>query len=500
MAASTNKTRAFYWLLVATGIYVLLPFFLIAQYNQPSADDYSGAVRDAHQTFSAVFWDTYLHWSGRYFATLVARINPLLFHSLVAYRWYAVLLIVAFVAALFVLIRVLIAEFFTRLQSLALCCLLLFLYFTVLPGTAEGFYWFSGAYIYQTANIFNMVLVAAVVKLQRSSSSPERALYFLMAAVAGLAAIGCNEISLIITCCFTTGLAVNKYYSIKKHDKLLWLLVMIFILAACASVFAPGNFLRMDDWQEYSKSPLWAIAGAGGITVIYITQWAVPLLIATVLYMLFFGNVIAAKMGEQGRSAGIKPLHSIAFSIVLFLLLQLFTVWVAGGSNLGRIENVIYLYFLLAWFFNVQLLMNKYYSRQKPLSVFAKPMLVIVTALFLMNVFDINNNISTAYVDVLSGKAKRYDEQLNERLLYVKNCKADTCLVPPLNDLPKTIFFTDIKCTTDTIDFWMNKAYSGYAGKGYVLVNAPLPGIKTNMESIRDFGRQTRSGIFEGQK
>jgi hypothetical protein len=205
-------------------------------------------------------------------------------------------------------------------------------------------------------------------------------------------------------------------------------------------------------------------------------------------------------MYKQGTQVNIKFTHCFIFFILLFSLLQLFTVWVAGGSNLGRIENVIYLYFLLGWFFNVQLFINEYHQRQKPLSFFSKPLLAVIVLLFIINVFDVDNNISTAYIDVITGKAKRYNHELDKRMQLVSKCHADTCYVPPLDALPKTIFFTDIKCTTDSIDFWMNKAYAAYMGAGYVLATAPLPPVKTNMETLKDFAKGMRNDMFESGK
>jgi len=500
MFGRINKRSLLYWLITAAGIYALLPFILIAPYNHPAADDFGGAVRDAHKSFTSVFTDTYLHWSGRYFATVIARINPLLYHSFTAYKWYAVVLLAAFVTALIVLLRVFTARYFEWRQTLAFSALFLFLYLGALPGTAEGFYWFSGAYVYQTANILFMLLVAVLPKLQMKQAGPSRYVYFSLAALLAICIIGCNEISLIITCCVVIFFTVSKYFADKKLNGLLTALTVICVIAACAAVFAPGNFERMKYVQEYSRSLVWAVAGAGGITYIYITQWAAPLLIATILYIPVFGNPLAKKMIEQNVQMEVRFRHTFVFFIVSFVLLQVFTVWVAGGSNLGRIENVIYVYFLLGYFFNVQLFILEYWKGQKPVSTFSRPLLGVVYLLFFISVCDINNNISTAYIDVFSGKAKRYSEELDKRMQLVKQCYSDTCYVQPLTTLPKTIFFTDIKCTKDSIDLWMNEAYTQYFGSGYVIVTAPLPAVQTNLEAIKDYGKQMRSEMFEKER
>ena len=500
MEGKVKRQKMVYWLIIAGGIYTILPFLLIARYNQPSADDFAGAVRDGHYTFLWVLKDSYLHWSGRYFANVVARANPLLHHSFVGYKWYAVLLLVFFSIALFVMIRECTMRYLSGLQTLSLTCLLLFLYITAMPSTAEGFYWFSGSYVYQIANIFFMLLVAGILKLNRQCSQIYKALYFFVAAVLAVCIVGSNEISLIITCSTMAFFAVFTKHPQKKRNGLLIVLLAICCVCGCIAAFAPGNFERMDAMQEYSKSPVWAFAGAAGITTVYATQWAIPMLVCTILYIPLFGNPLAKKMIALCFLVTIKSKHSIVLFILLFLLMQLFVVWVAGGSNLGRIENVVYLFLLLGWFFNVQLLVLRHHVKQKNAIVYPKPLLALVAMLFVMSVLDINNNISTAYVDLLSGKAKTYATELQDRLRLVKQCGTDTCLVPALTDLPKTIFFTDIKCTTDTLDFWMNKAYAQYTGAKYVLVDSPLPGIKTNIETIRGYGKQMRGRVFDAKQ
>jgi hypothetical protein len=46
----------------------------------------------------------------------------------------------------------------------------------------------------------------------------------------------------------------------------------------------------------------------------------------------------------------------------------------------------------------------------------------------------------------------------------------------------------------------MNEAYSAYMHTHYVMVTAPLPLTKTNLETVRDFGKQTRDDLFDKHK
>jgi hypothetical protein len=68
--------------------------------------------------------------------------------------------------------------------------------------------------------------------------------------------------------------------------------------------------------------------------------------------------------------------------------------------------------------------------------------------------------------------------------------------VPALTVVPKTIFFEDIKWAGDSVDLWLNRAYSAYMGKHYITTKTPLPPAQSNMETVKNLGKQVRELIF----
>jgi hypothetical protein len=184
--------------------------------------------------------------------------------------------------------------------------------------------------------------------------------------------------------------------------------------------------------------------------------------------------------------------------VALILFLHLFAIWFAGGSNLGRIENVIYFFSLLAYFFCLQLFLNRLNSENNN-SFYTNKLINSITVIaFVMTVFDLNNNITTAYIDLISGKAAAYSNELGERDEMVKLSKTDTCIVAPLSNIPKTIFFVDIKShNEDPINLWINKDYSAFMHSGLVFTSAPLAPIKSNLETIKETGKNFRNNFFQ---
>lgn len=498
ISAPPGKGSRAYLIILLAGVYAILPFLLAATYNQPAADDYFSAVRDAHTGFMPALRDSYLHWSGRYFAMAVSRINPLLFHSVIAYKAYAVLLIILFIAALHALVRQVAGRYLSIKQTAALTALFTNIYFIAMPSTAEGFYWFSGAWVYQLANVLFMLLMAALIKLKRSETNAAHLLYFICSIVLAVCIAGSNEISLIITCICVGVFTWHVYRRRLPAAKYFITLTIVSFVAAAIAGFAPGNFERLNHQQEYSSSFVWTLAGGAAITAVYLVQWLIQVIIASFIYVPLWGNALAKKMVQSGACYSISIKRAVIIFAVIITGIQFFTVWAAGGSNAGRIENVIYLFFITGYFLILQLYLVKRHGSTGVESINMHHLLFkAAVVLFAAGVLDINNNVSTAWLDLVSGKAKKYDSELNERANVAVRCIQDTCFTAPLTTLPKTIFFTDIKSTSDSIDLWMNQAYTSYFGKGYIITNAPLPPVQSNMETLKNLGREIRENVFK---
>ena len=76
--------------LILIGISALIPLIILSIYTQPCNDDYNYALRDSSTNFIYAGIDTYLNFSGRYFATFISRLNPLKKHIRYILSYYFV--------------------------------------------------------------------------------------------------------------------------------------------------------------------------------------------------------------------------------------------------------------------------------------------------------------------------------------------------------------------------------------------------------------------------
>jgi hypothetical protein len=275
----------------------------------------------------------------------------------------------------------------------------------------------------------------------------------------------------------------------------------IFLSAVCVVsvavvVCAPGNFSRINDPQFLNKSFWWTITGAASITVLYLLKWGTSILVVTLACLFFLRKLIIRQLADRSVIV-INFRKSLLSFLLMFAAVQVFVIYAAGGGNLGRIENNLYLFFLLGFTFNLYVFINKYFNRRSFNLFLNKPFAVITGLLFLLNVCDVENDISSAYVDILSGRAKRYDQELTERLVLIKSCKTDTCYVPALTVTPKTLFVTDIRLASETNYLWINESYAKFYRSPFPLPSGNPPPVEPNLEIIRRVGKEIRKNIVK---
>lgn len=505
-------------LLILSGIYVLLPFFYITRYDYPSADDYGFAIWFPQHGLLYMAKQQYLGWGGRYLLPFIYRLNPIVAHSLAGYRLFAAGIILLFAAVTVLTVRSLFKEYLSRRQTLGLSALFITLYFARTPGTAEAFYWYSSYSIYQLPNILFLLLLAALAEMRRQAT-PAPAL-LAWSALLCILIIGCNEVSLIMTCLFIGYLTLARYIKDRKLTRELILLCTVCAIFAVIEIAAPGNYARMSLDRRTFGSVIWTIAGSLATTAIYGSQWIGPLLAASVLYVPIFGVPLARKMRKMATSqpatsrsaATRRPAATRGsfdpsargfawFFLGSMVFLLVFVMWTTRGSDLGRILDVVYFYLIAGYFFFLQLLTNKFLPRLDFIDRHPMGCALLGLGLFAATLLDLNNNVSTAYIDLLSGKAAAYDEALTGRDAKARASastgKSDTCRVPALPDAPATIFFTDIRPLSDRSGLWINGHYSNYWHSGFVVPDAAPPVPISNLETLKGLGKAMRSRIVK---
>ena len=80
-----------------------------------------------------------------------------------------------------------------------------------------------------------------------------------------------------------------------------------------------------------------------------------------------------------------------------------------------------------------------------------------------------NTPIYTAYRDLLTGKASKYSQEMDNRLDLIVNSTTKKVVVPALKNQPETIFKPIIMGLTTNIKDWKNEELSQYFAKEIVV-------------------------------
>ena len=102
----------------------------------------------------------------------------------------------------------------------------------------------------------------------------------------------------------------------------------------------------------------------------------------------------------------------------------------------------------------------------------------------------------TSYVDLITGKARKYYLELNKRHLLLKDNQSTEKVIkiPGIETIPKTIYFKDISSDKDS---WENETYRTYWNCCPQIYIEDMPKIEySNMEYLKLFMKEIRKNNF----
>lgn len=486
-----SKNKRVDYLLIITCVISLIPLFLLSMYNNPANDDYTYALRDTNRNVIEVILNTYQNWSGRYFSTAIGQINPLTYHSLNAYKVYPVILIIFFCTAYFYFFNSLFKGTLSRLKISAISMFFILLFLFQAPSISEAFYWFSGYAAYTVPAVLTIILGGLLIK--------KRTLFQQVTAIILTICItGGNEVSAVILFSILSFINYNTYKKQHKISKQDSLLLIISIICLVIVALSPGNNVRIEG-ETTSRNFLWTFAGSLLQSLSWFVIWGQTLILASIIYIPLFGIKIAESNNIQIKNLfHIKYKHYILFFFLTLFIAHIPPLWGLGTVIIGRIANVVYIFFLFSWFYGLQMVINKY---KENISINNSHYLkyiysAVFIAFLLNNVFNINNNVVTSYVDLITGKARNYNNELEKRDLIIKNNQSNQKIItlPLINNVPRTIYFNDI---SNDENYWANKSYREYWNcKSKIKKEEGKEYNCSNFEALKLFGKDIRKNNF----
>lgn len=502
-----NKWSTRFWCIKVLGFVFLLsliPLYLIALYDFPSADDFfylgqtlpvweqTGSIIAVLQTALQQTVQRYFEWQGNFSFIFLTFLQPASFGEQY-YELTAVITLTTLILCELYFLKVLLRSYMKASESIywIVSLLLLFLTIQYMYEPVEGLYWHPGAISYTFFYALGLWMNGLILQMAQHANLRRRLICFIPALVLAPIVGGSNYSTALVSAMLIFLLVI--YLFVKKQRQNAALSVIVFVLVTAAllvSIMAPGNALRQQTVGEASvikgfiTSIVYAVYSmANATTVPVLLVW---LFIAPLIYRL-------AKSSKQVFS---HPLWATVLLFGLYAALGMPCFYALGFAIPERNINLIYfsyypivlcaMYYLMGWF------SHKFAEKESPLPIvtlYEKRFGTVFTVFCLMFALSCGGQmivgkgedgglaidrmpagLSAAY-SMLTGEAQEYHAQMLERAEICRSAPGEDVVLPPLTAEPWVLTYLDI--TEDPTD-WKNTAMAEYYGNASVRLQ-PTP-------------------------
>lgn len=423
------------WFILA---FTLLPLFGLCVYNVPIGDDlwYADAFRTHGLIGTQQLW--YQQWSGRYMATLlISTVNPVSYGYFNLAFLHPLILLLATAASMRFLLNTVINQFNFDVNKWLVLSVFLFFYLNYVPDLGESFYWMAGAYTYQLPVIFLFLYLGIILRLLRSDSVPTKVLYSVLAAIALFIIIGSNELIVVYVCALNFILMV---LSVLGNRQNLWYVLPILVITGILSyfmIFADGNFARAELFKKPSfhilKTSFNALARGGFVLVFWI-----PTLLVMLLCIPGINRNSIELNFLPGRFSKLPALILIGIIVLIGVIFIGFfpslytTKWIPQ-----RAYTPIFVTVTIVFSTFVVLILKRSHGLSKlNESISSSVKLSGIFLVILIMALSHNSNIMNAYVDLTSGKASSYHNQVITTYKQLQTTDRDTIYVNEIAKKP----------------------------------------------------------------
>lgn len=361
--ASGIPIKYFAVLSILVLLLLLLPMLKAAQYDVPSADDYSnglptyqawirtGSLTEVVKAAWNRVYELYFSWQGTFSAIFLFTLNPMIFgeqyYQIGPWIILAVLLAGNFYLAFTVFGRLYGAE---TSESCIIAAVWSILCTQFLPRASQGIYWYTGA-IYYT---FYFGLAAAVYALLLhflARGAGDRGIGKLITASVMLLIIGGgNLVTGLTTAVILASMAAYVLWRKRSDLKLFLIPFLCYAVSFGINAAAPGNSSRQVYFVQPGvfQSVLISFRESGRYFIKWFSLpvWALILILIPVLWR------IASRTKLHFEMPGLVSLYSVCLTGVMFYP-PIYAMTEHNLDHLGRITNIIFFGMLFLVIFNL---------------------------------------------------------------------------------------------------------------------------------------------------
>ncbi len=478
---------------VLTLLYVgsLIPLFLIARYNFPSADDYSigETCRHAwvatHNIFPVIWqavkmaWHDYFNWMGYFSSIFFMSIHPGVFggqwYSLTTYIMVGMLSFSTMYLFHAILVKALKID---KYLCHSISMITLFVMVQCMVGPVEAFYWFCGAVNYIFLHSAGMFMLGALISAVFDQKKGKRMWDLIIASVMGIwAGAGNYMTALDLMIALVAAVLVMVWRKKGKQYKLLLIPVGFYLAAFAASVLAPGNNVRSAGAS--GMNPIKAVLVSFYYALDYAlsdwTNWVVILMVITLIPIFW-------KAAMQTEFTFAYPALAAVFSYCILSATVTPPLFAVGNIGAGRLQALIYTVYILLLVLNVGYITgwvqkktavgkteeNNRFSGNTIMTLLICVLFLVCGSVLCVIPEPHYFTYTSAITDLYNGSAREYGEALKQRAEILNQAPAgEEITLEPLPTQPKLLYYGDITVRSDD---WENRALARYYGVKSVVI------------------------------
>lgn len=439
-----EKTMMYLLSLLLFAVFIV-PFFYVIQFTYMSGDDFCRAVTGIDQYFKNI-----AHWfthNGRYTNGFLSYIPV---YGKETYRWTLFLSMGMFLGALFYFVRRTLRLFHYHLPistEIFITALFSVLIFSQLPDYYEFFYWYAAVTVYQYSFILFLFLLPRLLGYYKGITQN-----YIITGLLIILLIGNNEMFMLVTnfllgLLLLVGILINREINYK-----ILLMNIISWIASLIVVLTPGTEAKQTHYPEGGDIILslkGSILSSGMFILKSLTEFPYVL-----VYMLLLVYLVKVVIKRKEEVQFINPILLFLISYIAFLLVFFVPLYAIGhiAVNIGRIGNVVHIFFLILLFINLVNLSN-YLCHFKINFKIPGTVLGALIVVFLIGVV-FTGNYNYLMLDLKGDSLENYEQQLEKRHLLLKQAKG----IVNVKSIENTNLLRYHDVTRDTTN-WQNHCY-----------------------------------------
>lgn len=374
----TPKTVAVFMTILYVGS--LIPLFIIAKYNYPSADDYSigetcrHAWTETHSVLAVLWqaavmaWEDFFHWMGYFSSIFLMSAHPGVFgEEVYAVTTYIMVGMVSF-GSIYLMHAIFVkAMKMDKYVVHGITMFMLFVTIQRLVGANEALYWYCGAVNYTFMHGLSLFFYGAVISMFFDRTKKKQIFDMVVACVCGFVVGAGNYMTSLNVCIILAAammvlgfllwrekqIAAGKWKvaeetlriqpkELKVTFKRLLIPTGFFLVAFLLSCFAPGNSYRAEG--ATGMNPVKAVLISFYYALDYcLGEWSgwVTILLVVFAAVLFYHG--AGKTDFRFPC----PLLVVGFSYCVLSAMITPPMFAVSNIEAGRLRALIYIMYIL---------------------------------------------------------------------------------------------------------------------------------------------------------